>query len=494
MEDWLTTQQRAAPDRLALTYQEESWTYAQLEEEVNQWCGRLSSLGLQPGEVLAVHLANSPSFIGLIHALARLGGVLAPLNTRLTSSELTWQLEHLGARWLVSNSPGLTNLAAECSICQVITLEELWSLPTQEFNIVSLNFERVQAIVFTSGTSGRPKGAQVTFGAHFWSAVGSTIRLGMQPEDRWLSVLPLYHVGGLAVVFRSCLNGTAICLHQGFHLDAVAHSLREEPITLISLVPTMLRRLLAAGVSFPNTLRLVLLGGAAASADLLAACAQINLPIAVSYGLTEAASQVATLPPTAVYNKPGCVGQPLLLNQVKIVDSTSVALPPGEIGEICVSGPVVMPGYWQDEAASQRALRGGWLHTGDLGYLDADGDLWVVERRTDLILSGGENVYPAEVEAVLCQYPAVVEACVVGLPNEEWGQRVAAAVVRTATQPVSESELLEFARQRLAGYKLPRLLRFVDALPLTASGKVARQDVIVWLMDEIDSQGPANAS
>ncbi len=484
MEDWLAAQRRSRPGGLALTFQGQAWTYAQLDDAVEDWCGRLSGAGFQRGEVVAVHLANSPAFVGLIHAFARLGLVLAPLNLRLAEVELAWQAEQLGARWLISDTLEAGRLREAASQAgfsgapyQVLGLAALRAQPRQDFSPVPVELDAVQAIVFTSGTSGKPKGAVLTFGSHFWSALGSAARLGVLPGDLWLSGLALYHVGGLAVVFRSCLYGTAICLHAGFNLEAVAHSLEQEPVTLISVVPTMLQRLLAAGARFPATLRLVLLGGASATPDLLQACWDRGLPVAPSYGLTETASQVVTMAPDEAHRKPGCVGKPLLFTHLRIVDEAGSDLPVGEVGEICLSGPTLMREYWRNEAATRQSLPSGELHTGDLGYLDTDGDLWVLQRRSDLILSGGENVYPAEVEAVLRQHPAVAEVCVVGVPDKDWGQRVAAMVVLRAGQPVSEADLDAFARQRLAGYKCPRLLRFVEALPQTASGKIARAAV-----------------
>ncbi|RMF05138.1 MAG: o-succinylbenzoate--CoA ligase, partial [Chloroflexi bacterium] len=222
-------------------------------------------------------------------------------------------------------------------------------------------------------------------------------------------------------------------------------------------------------------LRVILVGGAEVSPQLADSCRELNLPVAATYGLTEAASQVATAAPGDTRRKPGSVGKPLLFSAVRVADPAGNSLPAGEIGEIVVSGPTVMAGYYRQPDATRQALRHGELFTGDLGYLDADGDLFVVQRRSDLIVSGGENVYPAEVERVLRSHPAVADACVVGLPDPEWGQRVAAMVV--CAKPVAKAALRDFCRQQLGGYKQPRLFKFVESLPLTASGKVHRDAV-----------------
>jgi O-succinylbenzoic acid--CoA ligase len=320
----------------------------------------------------------------------------------------------------------------------------------------------------------------LTYNNHLWSAIASAVRLGTDPADRWLTCLPLNHVGGLSIVFRCCLYGTAVVLQQGFDPAAVSRALETQDITLVSLVPTMLHRLLESHPSSlaNSRLRCLLIGGAALSPALLERCRALGLPLALTYGLTEAASQVATASSAEVYRKPGSVGRPLMFSSVRIVDPHGQELPPGEIGEIVVRGPTVMHGYYRQPEATRQTLRSGELYTGDLGYLDDAGDLWVTQRRADLIVSGGENVYPAEVEQVLREHPAVGDACVVGLNDVEWGQRVAAVVVvRRSQAQVSEAELIAFCRTRLAGYKQPRLIRFIDALPQTASGKVQR-DVV----------------
>jgi O-succinylbenzoic acid--CoA ligase len=289
-------------------------------------------------------------------------------------------------------------------------------------------------------------------------------------------------VGGLAVLFRSCLYGTAVLLQSRFDAATYHAAIDRQQVTLTSLVPTMLYRLLATRKGpWPASLRLVLLGGAAASPALIAAAERQQLPVATTYGLTEAASQVATALPATVTTKPGTVGKPLLFTSIRIIGPDGDILPGGEIGEVVVRGPGVMPGYLDDAAATASTIRAGELYTGDMGYLDGDGDLWIVQRRSELIVSGGENVYPAEVEQVLDAHPAVSRSCVVGIDDVEWGQRVAALVELATEEEVAASTLLDFAAERLAAYKRPRQLFFTAELPQTASGKIARQTVREWI-------------
>jgi O-succinylbenzoic acid--CoA ligase len=482
-QDWLFHQARVSPGKPALVFEDRRWTYAELDTVVERLCARLVTAGVKRGQHVAVLMPNRPEFVAAIHALARLGAILVPLNTRLTPAELRWQIEQSDSRHLLctdETAPLAAELAAPVvNISGIETAIDEHIKVLKSKNRLSLQLADTQGIIFTSGTTGHPKGAMLTFGNHFYSATASAYRLGILPGDRWMLAMPLYHVGGLAIVLRCCLYGTAVVLHPKFEPAAIAHTLRTQAISLISVVPTMLHRLLeyhADSLASPH-LRCILVGGAALSPQLAELSAAYQLPVIATYGLTEAASQVATATLDEVARKPGSVGKPLLFTTVRIADPDGQSLPAGNIGEVVVSGPTVMAGYYRQPEATKQALRDGELFTGDLGYLDAEGDLWPVQRRADLIISGGENIYPAEVEAVLRQHPAVAEVCVIGLPDGEWGQRVAAAVVLKPQANASAEDLLALARRQLAGYKQPRRIRFVETLPLTASGKIRREAV-----------------
>lgn len=477
MLDWLAYRAQVSPAKTALIFGERQWTYGQLNAKTAQLAAQLAAAGVVPEQHVAVLLPNGPEFVIAIHALARLGAVMTPLNLRLTPAELRWQAKQAGCAVVLGVDATATTAALG------VRPVNLQSLPAaadaEQWCSRPLNLEARQGIVFTSGTTGQPKGAMLTFNNHLWSATASAFRLGTDPRDRWLACMPLYHVGGQAIVLRCCLYGTTIVLHPTFDPAAVAESLRRDGVTLISVVPTMLHRLLEYdpdSLCLPH-LRCILVGGAALSPQLARQGAEFHLPIATTYGLTEAASQVATAAPAEARRKPGSVGKPLLFSAVRIVDRAGNPVPTGDIGEIVISGPTVMTGYYQQPDATAKTLRHGELFSGDMGYLDGDGDLWVVQRRADLIVSGGENIYPAEVEAVLSQHPAVAEVCVIGLPDREWGQRVAAAVVLHAGQTLTTQSLLDFCRPRLAGYKIPRDVQWVDSLPQTASGKIKRDEV-----------------
>ncbi|MDR7417064.1 MAG: o-succinylbenzoate--CoA ligase, partial [Armatimonadota bacterium] len=338
-----------------------------------------------------------------------------------------------------------------------------------------IHLEAVQGILYTSGTSHRPKGVLLTYGNHYWNAVGWAQRLGVAEHDTWLVVMPLCHIGGLAILWRAALFGATVVIHEAFDAGAVCAELERARVTLLSLVPTMLRRVLRewGPRPFPGV-RAVLLGGGPIPQDLVTQCVEAGIPVAPTYGLTEAASQVTTLHPSEVRRKPGSCGRALPVVEVRVE---------GGEGEILVRGPTVMVGYWERPEETAMGLRDGWLHTGDLGRLDEEGYLYVLDRREDLIVTGGENVSSGEVEAVLRMHPAVRDAGVVGIPDPEWGQRVVAAVELVPGTTATEEELRAHCARLLAPYKVPKRIGFLPELPRTGPEKVSRAALRVWAQE-----------
>jgi O-succinylbenzoic acid--CoA ligase len=316
----------------------------------------------------------------------------------------------------------------------------------------------------------------LTYGNHLWSAVGSALNLGLREDDRWLACLPLFHVGGLAILLRGAIYGTTAVVHESFDAARVNASIDRDGVTIISVVSNMLQRMLdeRGDTPYPPALRCVLLGGGPAPESLLQRSAALGVPVVQTYGLTEAASQVATLPPEDAIRKLGSAGKPLFGSQVRIVSPDGAALPSSSEGEIVVRGPTVTPGYLNSPEATAQAIRDGWLHTGDIGYLDAEGYLYVLDRRDDLIVSGGENVYPAEIEAVLQSHPDVLEAGVYGAPDDRWGQTPVAAVVLRPGATATPEALIAHCRERLSTYKTPSRIELCDELPRNAAGKLLR--------------------
>lgn len=480
LPNWLASQAARHPDATALVCGEVRLTFAQLHQQADHAARRLAALGVGPGDRVALLLPNGVDFVLLVHAAARIGAVLAPLNTRLAQPELAWQLEDLDPRLLIFHTEQ-AQLAAELrqalphlASFDATSVAEVQPVETELRP--SIDLSAVATIIYTSGTTGRPKGAMLTYGNHWWSAIGSALNLGNHSDDRWLAALPLFHVGGLSILLRSAIYGVPAIVHETFSPKDVDRSIDEEGVTIVSVVTAMLERLLEERGQrpYPSTLRCVLLGGGPAPRPLVEVCAERGAPVVQTYGLTEAASQVATLSPADALPKLGSVGRPLPLTELRI-ERDDLPVSSGEVGEIVIRGPTVFHGYLNRPEESAQALRGGWLHTGDLGYLDSNGLLYVLDRRDDLIVSGGENVYPAEIEAVLLAHPNVAEAAVVAAPNERWGQVPVAFIrPRPDSTPPDEAEVIAFCRERLARYKVPARALLVDDLPRNAAGKLLR--------------------
>ncbi len=448
-----------------------SWTWAELDEYAQRVTGWLWERGARPADVLGAYLENSLFSVGMILAAVRLGVRLVMFHRRLSLTELEWQMRAARPRFLIRDDlDGTGELAGIRWLGWDGMLPAAALLPPAH-TVTSFTF-------FTSGTTGYPKAVTLSLANLAAAASASSQRLNTQAGERWLLCLPLYHIGGLSILFRAAWDGMTVVFQPRFEAAETARLVREEQVNLISLVPTMLYRLMHwwEQGEVGSSLRLILLGGSATDPELLQRALVANLPVALTYGLTEAASQVCTALPELVRRKPGTVGKPLPGVEVEVRNEHGERCAPGEVGEIWVRGLAVARGY-----EGQPPFPEGVLRTGDLGYLDEEGDLWVLARRGDLILSGGENVYPAEVERVLLKHPAVREVCVFALPHAEWGQQVAAAVVKQAE--VSAEALIQHARRFLAGYKVPRLIFFVPDLPRTPSGKLMRHVLVEWVRE-----------
>ena len=400
---WLDTAVGKHPDRLALDHPQGGVTYSEL-------LAALPTPDAPPGERVALEIEDRVGFALALHACLRNGNPAVPIDVRLSEEE------RAARRSAVELPAGVDGVAT---------------------------------VMHTSGTTSAPKPVELTYGNWQANALGSAVALGLDPAERWLCPMPLAHVGGLSILIRSVIYATTAVLHDRFDTEAVLAELMnpDRRITMVSLVPTMLARLLDAGLERPPTLRWALLGGAPLPAALLERALAAGVPVAPTYGMTEGCSQLCTF------------GFPL--PGVELTLS-------GPEQEICVRGPMVAPGSVAED---------GWLHTGDLGRIDERGRLEVVGRRSETIITGGENVAPQEVEAVLAAHPGVADAAVIGRPDPEWGQALVALVVRGNGAPVDSDEIQAHCRGRLAGFKVPKDVEFVDSLPRTNSGKLLRRQL-----------------
>ncbi len=506
MYDWLTHRAHATPDDLAVidTASETRWSYSGLDAAVDETAGRLAALGVEPGDHVGLLMPTQFLSVCLLHAAQRLGLRLVPLNSRLTPAELTGQIDHSDLDVLVCGAD-TEQLAVEAAGSTPIAsvddpqwteVESFRSVEPDPIEPVDWELDDPQLMVFTSGSTGQPKAVVLTMGNLLASATASGFRLGVDPDDRWLLTLALYHVGGIAPIFRSTLYGTAVVIRESFDPGGVADDIDRYDVTVVSLVPTMLSEMLERRGTLSDSLRAVLLGGAPAPDSLIDRCRNYSIPVFPTYGMTETASQIATARPQQVFDRAGTVGRPLMWTDLTIVDREGTPVEAGERGEIVVSGPMVTSGYYGDVDANVEAFCKHGLRTGDIGYISEHGYLHVLNRIDDQIISGGENVNPGEVVEVLRGHPEVDEAAVVGIDDETWGECVAALVV-PRTEPLSEDAIESHCRERLAGYKIPRVIAFTGALPRTASGTikrpVVRQQLSSFTSGDADEASPLTA-
>jgi o-succinylbenzoate---CoA ligase len=436
LDDWLAQRSQSCPERTALVADGTEVTYAELEAEATWVARRLIAHGVRRGSTVAMTMHPRREQVVMIHALMKAGAVLLPLGPRLSAEER--------AAVIANEKPA-------------VDLDDAGELTQTEADLPLLgehDMDDVASHVMTSGSTGAPEPIGLTYGNFLWSAVASAFNIGVEPEDRWLCCLPLSHISGLGIVMRSVIYGTTAVVHDGFDVDRVAESLERDRITVVSLVATMLTRLLDAGADLSGP-RALLIGGGPVPEEALEEALRRGATVVQTYGLTETCSQATTLAPADARRKLGSAGRPLLTTHLRIQD-----------GEILVQGPTVAPG---------RADADGWLHTGDLGRIDEEGFLYVEDRMDDLIVTGGENVVPAEVEKVLLRHPQVADAAVVGREDPEWQQAVTAIVVLQDGSEVSPDELRRHCAESLAGYKVPKRVELAAALPRTPSGKLMRR-------------------
>jgi len=466
---WLAGRAAATPRAIALAVDGRELSWAALAERVRERAAAYAGAGVRPGDRVGVLIEDPEAFTVVLHAVHACGACAVVLHPRRPAPELSGQLERAGPGRLLHDpaTAAAARAAAEAAGRQASAWDHPAGASPAPEAAAARCLDDDAVVLFTSGTTGRSRGARLRFGNFLASAEASARALPLAPGDRWLACMPLCHVGGLSILTRCVLSGATAVVQRGFDAAAVSRVLEEGDVHLVSLVPVMLRRLLdrRAGRPAPPGLRALLLGGAAAPAPWVAEARAAGFPIVPTYGLTEACSQVATESP----ERPGSGLRALPGTDLRIVDDARRPRPPGAPGRIEVRGATVSPGYLGEPDRSD-----AWLETGDYGRLGPDGVLVVLDRRDDLIVSGGENVYPAQVEAALLTHPAVAEAAVVGRADARYGQRPVAFVVPSGARPSAEA-LRRHLRERLAGFQVPDAFAFVPELPRSAAGKVLRR-------------------
>ena len=481
--------------RPAIITEHQTLSYRQLAGTARALAAGLEEIGVQRGDRIALLLPNSPQFVISYLSVIALGGLVVPLHCQLSVEEAGYILDNAEAKGLISLAqfapmvaqlwqqvPSLSTviLEGESKLKDAVGLEQLISDYTdQPLHSDMAKRDDPAAIIYTSGTTGRPKGAVLSHGNLLANARSCLDFIGVTSEDRFLAVLPLFHSFGATIcMILPLIAGAGIVLQTSFAPLQVLEAIANHRVTIFPGVPSMFVVLVRGKTDQEydlSSLRLCISGGAPLPTEVLTSFRErYDVPLVEGYGPTEASPVVSVNPPDGL-QKPGSVGVPIPGVQVRITDAAGNELPSGEVGEITVAGDNVMLGYWNNLEATAATVRDGWLYTGDLGKLDGDGYLYVVGRKKDLIIVGGTNVYPREVEVVIAQMPQVSEVAVVGVPDALRGERIKAVVVLTEEAQLTYEQLLTYCRQHLAAFKVPHMVEFRDSLPKSHLGKVLKR-------------------
>ncbi len=494
LAQWLERHADFTPGKAAIRFAGQEISYRALAGRVRQAVDILSALGIREGDVVGFLGFNHPDMLVLLFACARARAILLPLNWRLAPPEHARVLDDARPRvvmvgpeflaqaeMLRESRPDIVWLALDAAPSGWLAWTGIEPAQTALASSDERSFEAPVLLCYTSGSTGAPKGVVLTQEALFWNALNSAHMHDLTSADRVLTTLPMFHVGGLNIQTLPALHaGATVVLHPKFDPAAALDAIERERITLAVLVPAQLTALMehprweSADLS---SLRVITTGSTIVPEAFVRRVHQRGVPLIQVYGSTETCPIATYLRAAEADRKAGSAGLPALYCAVRIVDGGGNDAGTGIDGEILVRGPSVMRHYWNAPAVTAAALRDGWYHSGDVGHFDEDGYLYVVARKNDMIISGGENIYPAELETVLLDCAAIAEACVVGRPDERWGEAVVAAVVLKPGAQISEAEVLALFDGRIARYKRPREIRFLERLPRTALGKVKREDI-----------------
>ena len=487
LANWFAQRARRTPERKALRFEGRDWTYAQMQQAIEDCAARLAALGIGKGEQVAFLGHNQPMFFFAMFASARLGAIFVPLNFRLTGPELAFMIEDCAARALIVDAqhrpviePQRGRFAALKAFLPAEDEAHWTAAPVAATEPVQALEDDVAMIMYTSGTTGRPKGAMLTHGNIWWNNANGMHALDVLGDDVTLTPAPVFHIGGLNVTTLMTLQkGGLVVLHRTFDPARALADIPANKVTTMFGVPAMFL-FMAQHPEFAATdlssVRVLVVGGAPCPLPLLKTYLARGIPMQQGYGLTETAPMVSFLASEYALSKVGSSGRLALFVEVKIVNSNGLTVEkPRAQGEILVRGPNVTPGYWGLPEATGLAIdKEGWFHTGDSGFFDDEGFLTISDRIKDMIIAGGENVYPAEVESALMRHPAIAEVAVIGEPDEQWGEAVIAIAALKPSQSLTIDELRDFAGGQLARYKLPRRLEIVPALPRNATGKILK--------------------
>jgi O-succinylbenzoic acid--CoA ligase len=448
-------------------------TFGEFTDKVNQQSLYLYNSGIRQNDIVPVILHNSPFYLESVFALWKIGAVPALLNTRLTNPEIKKLIDFIEPAHIISDENNFTGI-------NVITGSGPGTI-TGKLPHAKAEADKTAIIIFTSGSTGTPKGVEITFGNLIASAENANAFMIEEFKPRthhypksWLASLPFYHIGGFSVVIRALLSGSAVIFPYSHSAEDICFSINNHKPAYISLVSTQLKRLLELECYLLKEVSAILLGGGFIDEELINKAVNSGINIAKGYGSSETSSFVCAL--NCNNNlKPASSGKPVCDNEIVITDNNGNTLPSMQEGEILIKGRTVAKGYYKNYSLSEEKFKDGYFHSGDIGYTDEEGYLFVAARRTDLIISGGENINPREVEQALLKHPDINEAVVIGIEDKLWGHTPAAVLVTNNNKKITQPELKQFLKNKIAGFKIPSLVKIVECLPRTSLGKIRRE-------------------
>ena len=470
------------------------FTYAELDERANRIASALRTRGIGPGDRVAFLMMNGVEYVEAYYGVAKLGAVMVPLNWRLVPDELSFILADSGAVALLFDSEFDESAAAlhggdtELRIWLRVgdgggpdfadDYDTVCAAETSEAVESDVSGDDLLFIMYTSGTTGLPKGVVHSHDTMAAASITMNMTADTRAGDRYLQMLPLFHVGALTPMTGCLHRGCTVVLMRQFDPAAVFPLIEAERITAGLAVPAMLNFMLASGTheaSDHSTLRWLMSGAAPVPVALIEKYAALGIEIHQVYGLTETCGPACLISPEAALTKAGSTGPAFFHTDVRVVDGDGAQVAPGEVGEVIIRGAHIMKEYWNRPEATAETLRDGWLYSGDLATIDAEGFVYIQDRKKDMIITGGENVYPAEIEDVLARHPKLSESAVIGLPSDRWGESPAAIVVANPGEAVTSDEVIDFCNGKLARYKIPRVVEFIDVIPRNPTGKILKR-------------------
>jgi len=492
---WFRRRAEREPTNPALTFEGRTYRYGDLQSEAEKLSAVLAAGGVGEGDRVAFVGSNHVIAPIALLAASRIGAIFVPVNFRLNADELAAIVKDAGVHTLIADqarSSVIEPVRRDLPCVRYLHLSEtrdgweslagLTSAVVAVPSAVERRPDDIAILMYTSGTTGKPKGVMMSNDNLWFSTLSGVLTVDLTSRDVTLICLPLFHAAGLCMLLLPTLMaGAHAVLLPGFDAERVLTELERHRVTVSMLVPTMML-MVSQCAAFEtrdlSAMRLVIAGAAPVPEPQLRVYASRGIPVSHCYGMTESTSLVSSLAPSQAMVKLGSCGRPALMSEMRLIDADGRTVTvPGERGELCLRGRCITRGYWNQPEATAAAIRNGWLHSGDVGYFDAEGYFYICDRLKDMIISGGENVYPAEVESVLYEHPSIAQVAVIGIPDERWGERVAAVAVIKPQQSLDLDSLRAYAEKKLARYKLPSALFVVDALPVNSAGKLLKTEL-----------------